>query len=152
MLFRTVAFLTLTFMATPTHAQGADVYRWVDDKGKVHYGDAVPEGSGQQSKKIDLPDSAITDKQRAEAEARAAKEKASLAAMPPRDKPKEGDASTPAAPPGKQASAGSGKDTCAERKKKYMDSADCFAPYKMANGTTREEAFKHCTVVIEPDC
>lgn len=39
----------------------ADVYRWVDDKGRVHFGDRSPEGA--PAKKVDIPVVKMNDTQ-----------------------------------------------------------------------------------------
>ena len=44
------AILALTMVATPATA---DVYKWVDAEGKVHYGDRPP-SSGQESQSLSL--------------------------------------------------------------------------------------------------
>lgn len=43
------------------------------------------------------------------------------------------------------------KQRCQEQWRKYRESAACFAPYKLVNGGVKAEAFKHCTVVKQPE-
>lgn len=69
---------------------GADIYRWVDDKGRVHLSDEVPERFRKSA--IPLP---------------------------------------------------SGTD-CASLRRRFQESADCFAPFVNANGSVKPEAFQTC--------
>jgi len=41
-------------------------------------------------------------------------------------------------------------DDCATLRRLYQESLDCFAPYVMANGATKAEAFQKCTVRADP--
>lgn len=40
---------------------------------------------------------------------------------------------------------------CREAWKKYRESLACFAPYRVVGGGVKEEAFKHCKNVLQPD-
>ncbi|HTF16274.1 MAG TPA: DUF4124 domain-containing protein, partial [Burkholderiales bacterium] len=127
-------------------AQGADVFRWVDEDGKVHYGESVPDRYKQKARKVDLTGTGVTDARRQEAEARLAKEKASAESLQ-RKREVKTDAEQAAPPPPDTRQAG---NECEEQLKKYMDSQNCFAPYVMKDGAVRPEAFQQCTVVKQP--
>ena len=60
--------------------------------------------------------------------------------------------SSPAAetPPGTM-DAGNSKSRCEEQWKRYRASQECFAPYRLADGGLKAEAFKHCTAIKQPD-
>ncbi len=53
-------------------------------------------------------------------------------------------------PPGTM-DAGNSKSKCEEQWKRYRASQECFAPYRLADGGIKAEAFKHCTVIKQPD-
>ena len=40
--------------------------------------------------------------------------------------------------------------SCEEEWKKFHDSAACFARYRIANGSVKAEAYKHCVEVKQP--
>lgn len=41
-------------------------------------------------------------------------------------------------------------DDCATLRRLYRESLACFAPYVLANGATKAEAFQKCTVRADP--
>lgn len=131
----------------PLHA--ADVYRWVDELGRVHFSDSVPDRYRDQATKLDTRPSELSDAQRKEAEARAVQaqvQAAEAAAAKAR--------ATPAAAlsvPMAKASAPAPKATdCATLHRLYQESLDCFGPYRTVHGTTKAEAFDKCSVVADP--
>lgn len=84
----------------------ADLYRWVDERGKPHLSGQVPDKYRQSAVRVQpLPYGAPA--------------------------PKEG-------------------DDCATLRRLYRESLACFAPYVLANGATRAEAFQTCTVRPDP--
>ena len=128
-------------------ARGADVFRWVDENGKVHYGDAIPEKYKQQAKKVDAAGAGVTGAQRQEAESRSAKEKAKAESLQ-KARESQADVPQPAAPPAADVPKAGAE--CEEQMKKYLESQDCFAPYVNATGGIKPEAFQHCTEVKQP--
>ncbi len=126
---------------------GADVYKWVDEAGRIHYGESVPDQYKQKAGKIDSSGPEPTDAQRREAATRLAKEKAISESMTT-------SRTTPAAPGSVPATAGvKDKDnSCEAQKKRYAESELCFAPYRNATGGIKAEAFQHCVEVKEPKC
>ena len=69
-----VALLLFGLLSLATYA--ADVFRWVDENGKIHYGDSVPERYKQKAKKLDSEGAEVTGARRQEVEARIARDKA----------------------------------------------------------------------------
>ncbi len=43
------------------------------------------------------------------------------------------------------------KKRCQEEWRKYRESQACFAPYRLADGGIKAEAFKHCTELKQPE-
>jgi hypothetical protein len=64
---RTLLCLTITLLVL-TPLAGADVYKWVDEFGKTHFGDRPPDRDAAEKVKIKAPP---TEEQRREAQARA---------------------------------------------------------------------------------
>lgn len=127
----------------------SDVYRWVDERGGVHYGNKVPE---QYRKGATLMAPEKKDEgegqRRRDAERDAARDRAEFeASMKAR-------ASKPAEPKARPTARATPPATdCQARLKRYQDSQACFAPFFNANGSIRPEAFSKCTEVKEPsDC
>ena len=140
-------------------ARAGDVFKWVDENGKVHYGDTVPEKYRKESKKVDSSGPEATAAQRREAEARIAKEKARLDAL---EKSRDATADTPQSGPA-PAPVAQAKDECEEQMKKYLESMACFDKYRNAptstlvggfrissGGGVKPEAFQHCKEVPQP--
>lgn len=126
-------------------ANAATIYRWVDDKGKVHYGDVVPDKyKNKASNKADLKDVQPTSDAAQEAQARDAREKARAIFN---RKPAADDKANAA----ENASSGNAQETpCQAQWRKYRESQACFGPYRTATGGIKAEAFQVCTEVPEP--
>lgn len=141
--------IALSILAGWAHA--ADIYRWVDEKGKTHVADTVPPQYKNRAEKVDTSVSEVSEKQRAEASARASRQKAAAAASQAPVTPRTG-VITPDSKPG-----ASGLDDarakCEERRRAYAESQRCFGQYTTAFGI-RAEAFQHCTEIPDPspDC
>ena len=141
---RFVALILFIALSSATYA--AEVFRWVDEKGEVHYGDSVPERYKQKAKKLDPAGPAVTSEQRKEAEARLAREKAAVESMS-KARESNSNGSQPGAPNSKRAARDAG---CAEQMKKYQESLACFDAYRNANGSIKAEAAKNCAQVQQP--
>lgn len=120
-----------------------EVYKWVDDAGHTHYGSAPPESPKAKAMPVQLKNTEVSDEQRAEAEARAARQKASLGHVPMPQAPQTSqftrNKSTPRG------------NSCKDQWKQYQDSSACFARYRSANGSVKPEAFKVCPEVKQPE-
>ena len=151
--FAVVAALFLLVSASGS-ATGATVYRWVDDKGKIHYSEIVPQPYRSVAKPVDAPTDEPTAEQRREALERAEKEKASAAAM--ETERKRSPASAPTAssatrPANKRpAEIPNDQTDCVTWQRLYLESSECFGPYRTVRGATKPEAFEVCNAVAEP--
>ncbi|HEY6720842.1 MAG TPA: DUF4124 domain-containing protein [Burkholderiales bacterium] len=141
-----IAFFFLFSLSLAAH--GADVFGWVDEDGKVHYGDTVPERYKQKAKKLQGAD--VTSAQRQEAQARLAREQARVESLRRAREAKSDEAQPNTVPSPDIARAGDNTNTCEEQLKKYLDSQTCFAPYVIKGGAVKPEAFQNCTEVKEP--
>ena len=146
-LFASSVVALATLLPLSLHA--ADVYRWVDEDGRTHLSDTVPHKYRGSATRVDTGPE-LTPQQREEAEARAAlrkKQAEEEAQRRSREAAGTGARTAPAAPaPPIQPPARSTKSAsdCAELLRRYRESQECFAPYRMANGAIRPEAFQLC--------
>jgi hypothetical protein len=127
-------------------ATAADIYRWVDEHGKVHMSDVVPEKYRKSAKRIDSSQFEVSPEDRTAAERRAAADRARAGAKP------AAGADAVAAPPASQSIAAKppAEPDCETARRMYQESIDCFAPFINANGTTHADAFKFCKQVPDP--
>jgi len=139
--------LALAFLSLPAGA--ADIYRWVDENGKVHISDVVPEKYRGSAKRMDTGASEVSPENRAAAEARAAadRERARLsdearAEAARRQAIQHPDPVALPRPPA--------ESDCEKAHRLYKESVDCFAPFVTARGTVKEEAFNFCTSLPDP--
>ncbi|BDT73416.1 hypothetical protein os4_29650 [Comamonadaceae bacterium OS-4] len=135
----------LCSFGSPAHS--LDIYQWVDEQGKTHMADVVPEKYRAKAKLVSYRKDNVGDTERQDAEARAAKTKSLLA-------PKQTDAVPQAMP----ASAPkpvelTQQQSCTQKWDAYYRSQECFAPYmiRFSGGSTiRPEAYEHCQEVKTP--
>lgn len=154
MLYRVAALL---LFSTITAVYGAEIYRWIDEKGQTQYSDSVPKPYRQKAEPIDLKGAELSDVEREKAEARLATERATAEALmrerevrslKERATSKE---SRPVSRPSPSTfSLGDKKRQCEDEWRKYYESLACFGPYRTANGGIKTEAFQHCVEVKQP--
>ena len=128
---------------------GADIFKWVDEKGRVQYGESVPAKYRKSATKIDPGEAQPqpTEAQRQAAAARAAKDQADAQSLTSRTENTD-------KPPPRSVSASTDNSTalCEAERKKYRESEACFQPYRTPSGAVVPEAFQHCVEVKEPTC
>jgi Domain of unknown function (DUF4124) len=150
------AVATAAALAFASAAPAATIYRWVDKAGKTHFGDTVPSEYRNVAKPIENKVTAPSAEEQRQAIERAAQASkpassavgaasaASAASAPKRTA--VADAPTPKRPP----QAPTENTNCQTWLLLYLESLDCFGPYRTVGGATKAEAFEHCTPVIEP--
>ncbi len=148
MIYRILFLLAFASMSAGTYA--ADVYKWIDDKGRTQYGESVPAKFKKSATKVDVTIPEPTEAQRQEAAARAVNDKAAAESLPANSAKPAKPRSAP--PPPAVASADARTKQCEADWKKYRESEACFAPYKSKAGSISPEAFQHCVEVKEPTC
>lgn len=137
--------------ALALHANiAAQVFKWTDKDGAVHYGDVVPESYKKSARPVsvsnDVPTEAqVQDAEKARARLRAA---AKGAVAPSAPSPR---AATPPASLSASSPIDAQRLSCAEQWKRFEASHACFEPYRMGNGVLRPEAFDHCQEVRPPE-
>ena len=136
--------LGVVALALPAQAQ---IKRWVDERGIVHYSGAPPQAppAGPVTDVVPVPPLSAAE---AAAAAQRLQQYRDQLEAPQRP---TGAASAPAVPPAPTASAPTG-GSCAEQWARYEAAYACMDPYRMVDGRIRPEAFEKCPVVPQPDC
>jgi len=146
---KTRSLLSLASLAVVVAVAGtahAELFKWVDENGKTHYGDSVPERYQQKQKPLKL-DKAPSQADRDEALQRVQKEKNAVNALKSQRDAKA-DATRGVARP--TAAAPANETACQREWRVFLDAKTCFQPFRTANGGIRAEAYQHCKEVTEP--
>ena len=137
--------LLLGFALLSLQAGAADIYRWVDENGKVHISDVVPEKYRSSARRVDTGPTDVSPDNRAAAEARAAADRERAKASAAEAQRRAILHPDPVAAPKPPA-----EPECDRAHRLYKESVDCFAPFITTRGTVREEAFNFCTSLPDP--
>lgn len=141
-------------------AGAADLYRWVDEEGRTHIADAVPPRYQGVAVRLDTSASEISESQRQEALARAAREKQlveeRMQAAPPPAPPAV--SMPPASRAGELRASDISEAECAAQIRAYRESQECFAQFTVSRrdgrhhrrAFVRPEAYNYCTRVPSP--
>lgn len=129
-------------------AHSLDIYRWVDDLGKIHMSDVVPEKYRATAKLVSYRKDNVSEADRQNAEGRTASNRRTR--VPEQDEaitqPAIGNASKPVQPVQQL--------TCTQKWDAYYRSQECFAPYMVRNGSggsiLRPEAYQNCQEIKTP--
>lgn len=125
------------------------MYRWVDEKGRVHVSDVVPEKYKKTAKRMDSRQFEVTDADRKAAANRAAADRARQDAN---STTRAAAATAPAQPAASPKPAA--ETECEAAQRRYRESAECFSQFVNAKGTMGAEAFQKCEPLPEarPRC
>jgi hypothetical protein len=133
-----------------TALAGNPIYRWVDEAGAVHYGDTVPDKyKDSATRKPELKEHPVIDVEGTAKEQQARQRAREVLDIEP-DQPQQPAAATDANAPAPAVSGNTADMTCEEQWARYSASQECFAPFRMANGAIRSEAFDNCVAVPQP--
>ena len=128
-------------------ATATTVYRWVDDNGRVNYSETVPERYRSVARPITVPDAVPAAEAPRENSSAGAAAKPASAAQPVARKPPP----APPRPPAKRPARVPDDSTdCDTWQRLYLESMDCFGPYRTVRGGIKPEAFERCNEVPEP--
>lgn len=130
----------------------AQVYKWVDETGKVHYGDAPPDRDDSKKKSVKINTPAPTPADREAALKRAEQERRTLNHMTETRKrtedtlrrQKPATVSTATSPPPVS------ETPCQKEWREFREKSACFAPYRTATGGIKAEAYERCKEVTAP--
>jgi len=137
-------------------AQAADIYQWVDESGRTHLSDVVPEKYKATAKRVDSRQFEPTPQQPAAAQALAARERELAAKAAAADAAGSAAqrgaaaATKPASAPAAPASSASNVTDCATLRQLYTQSQECFAPFRNTNGSLKQGAYDKCVEVPDP--
>ena len=130
------------------HEATAEVYKWVDQAGKTHFGDTVPQQDQPAAKPVNLHGAASVSAERrrdaqqrsaaAQGRLRAAENQAGAKAVAPIAEPDP----TPPKPRPR---------TSEEKLADFRASQECFDPFHNYRGTgIKPEAFSQCSEIKDP--
>ena len=141
-------------IAATAGAAAATVYRWVDDQGRVHYSQGVPPQYRDRALPVGVAAAEATAEPASEARQRAHDNQAAAAAGDTaRSAPPAGAAGGAAAPrPAAKRPARTPNEAtdCDTWQRLYLESIECFGPFRTVRGGIKPEAFEVCNVVAEP--
>jgi hypothetical protein len=141
-------------------ATAAEVYRWVDEQGRVQLSDRPPPEATGPVIKRETPKDEVTPEQRKAAQQRAARDRARL-----KSAEAEREQATASAPrPRTAASSGTANESdpslparasaedCRMWREAYRRNEACFAPFRTARGGIKPEAFSVCgPELVDPE-
>jgi hypothetical protein len=113
----------------------------VDETGRTHFADTVPEKYRNSATKVEPRQPDPTEIQRRQAAERAEAERTALerARAAATAQPAAAGQSSPAAAP-----------NCETEHRRYRESIDCFSRFMTRTGAVRAEAFQYCQEVTDP--
>jgi hypothetical protein len=138
--------LLLAVLTATAGFANAQIKRWVDERGVVHYSDEAPSpGARVASPVTEVAPAAplsAAEQQAAERRLRGYRDALNTPAAPARDAP----------PPGPNPRPASEDNSCAAQWARYNAAYACMDPYRLSHGGLRPEAFKRCPVLTQPSC
>lgn len=135
--------IPLTLLILSCHAaQSAEIYRWVDEKGKVHFGDK-PNAPAGDLQRMQTQGGSPSAAQQREAELRADRERREVARN--ERKPNQAGASA-------GGTARSAKEKCEEDWRRYNEAQACFSRGgRNVNGSIKGGGNLQCPEVKQPE-
>jgi hypothetical protein len=144
---RTLAAIGACCVLASAATAQTTVYRWVDDNGRVNYSETVPERYRSVARPVAVPAAAPAAETARDDAGAAAAGKPASAAQPVARKPPP----TPPKPVAKRPARVPDDSTdCDTWQRLYLESLDCFGPYRTVRGGIKPEAFERCNEVPEP--
>jgi hypothetical protein len=149
------SWVVLALLVPLCSLQAADIYRWVDDQGRTHLSDVVPDRYRDSATRTDSRRYELTPEQQHEANERAAQERLrdapvnpAASASPAAPTPT---AATPAPLLKRPAERVSATTSCTTWWRLYRESQECFGPFRTVGGGVKPEAFDHCNEIQSPE-
>ena len=135
-------------------ASAIDIYRWVDENGRTHLSDVVPERYRDAATRIDSRSHELTPEQQREARERSARE-AERADRAPPAAAQAPLSPAPVVPPTavvkRPAQTVTESTDCTTWWRLYQESQECFGPFRLVGGGIKPEAFEHCNEIPSPE-
>lgn len=125
---------TLLLLLAVAPAQ-AEIFKWVDEKGRTHFGETLPEKYRKSATSLTpQPVNTIKGNElRGPGRSDDYRSSAPAEALPPDEPPAQSE-----------------EEQCQARHLKFRQSQECFAKYRNANGSLRTEASQNCENVEQP--
>ena len=143
---KTRSLLSLAIALALAGVAHAELFKWVDENGKTHYGDRVPDRYQKQQKALKVEKSP-SQADRDAALQRNRKEKTAADALKAQRDAKAEAAGKPSKP---AAAAPPNETACQKEWRVFLEAKTCFQPFRTATGGIRAEAYEHCKEVAEP--
>ncbi len=143
---RSLLSLAIALALALAGAAHAELFKWVDENGKTHYGDRVPDRYQKQQKALKV-EKAPSQADRDAAVQRLQKERSAVEALKAQRDAKAQTAGKPVKP---AASGPANETACQKEWRLFLDAKTCFQPFRTATGGIRAEAYEHCKEVAEP--
>ena len=150
---RSIAAIGAFCLLAAAAAADTTVYRWVDENGRVHYSEIVPERYRAAARPITLPAAPPSAQPLRDTPGRGSAGKPASAAEPaaPTRPPVASASSAPPRPAAKRPARVPDENTdCETWQRLYFESIECFDPYRTVGGGIKPEAFERCNQVPEP--
>ncbi len=142
----------------------AEVFKWVDEAGNVHFGDRIPEQHKQAGESVELSVRTPSVEEQSQAESRAESVRRAVDDLGDQRREQErleeseqGSAQQKASTLPEKVKPGQGRLTREQRManyeaemKRYRESLECFGKYQIKGGGTRGYAFEECESVKKP--
>ena len=141
-------------LAVQGQIQASDIYRWVDDEGRTHLSDSVPDRYKDSATRVDSRRYELTPEQQRQAQDRAARERTRSATIEPAVPAPSGAPAPVAAPPPpvrRPVERVTANTDCVTWWRLYRESQECFGPFHTVGGGIKPEAFDHCNEIPSPE-
>lgn len=147
------AALWVLFMGLqPQFGMAQEIYRWVDDSGRVHISDTVPEQYKSSAKRYDARQFERTEEQKRRAEINRQRAADVLRSAPVRPALTNPDAANPgtASLPQNQPALDPATADCDALHQQFKEAQECFTPFRTRDGIRGGEAFQKCQDIPPP--
>lgn len=137
------------------HALSTEVYRWTDERGHIHYGDAVPDRYAKDARRLVLPKIEVrnfSEPQPASGSGMTANNNQRAIQQETERRPDEWGSEASETLSAGSSSPSDPEASCEDRLRQFRESQECFAPFRLATGGIKVEAFEQCTEILQPDC
>lgn len=135
-------------------ASATDIYRWVDENGRTHLSDVVPERYRDAATRVDSRSHELTLEQQREARERAAREAERAGRAPPaaaQAPQPPAPVVSPTAVVKRPAQTVTESTDCTTWWRLYQEGQECFGPFRLVGGGIKPEAFDHCNEIPSPE-
>ena len=136
-------------LAATASAFSGTIFRWVDDSGRTHVADVVPERYERRAERIDTRQWRLPAEQAEAAQRDLARRQAQLDASR-RERDRASSMPAPVVAATSTSRRASPAPDCAALRRAYASSQECFAPFQNVNGTMKPGAFDTCVELPDP--